>query len=357
MLLQQQQQSTSQMLTIKRGSTQLWQFLLNLLENPIHQCIIEWTKKSALEFKLLDPEEVARLWGQQKNRPSMNYDKLSRSLRYYYEKGIMCKVAGERYVYRFTNIEEVNKSFPFLFNENKSQIQNCEQKSTLKVKTIHQNNTPTTFLKAKSKLKSVNKSSTNNPRFNPYHNASKPNKPHDSVINSGSPSLRFANIFLSNSPSLTSYYNYATINQITNDSPKSNENSIEQLDVKAEQVTSTPNATQCYDYYNNVQQSYNYDQYNYYSNANNYQAPPYLSNNNYQNYESDAYTSNNIWYGSNNYYNYNNYNNQSISLSPSSSSSLSSSNSVTNSSIDSQKFYFNNQSYECQQQQSSNFNY
>lgn len=31
----------------------------------------------------------------------MNYDKLSRSLRYYYEKGIMQKVAGERYVYRF----------------------------------------------------------------------------------------------------------------------------------------------------------------------------------------------------------------------------------------------------------------
>jgi hypothetical protein len=31
----------------------------------------------------------------------MNYDKLSRSLRYYYEKGIMSKVAGERYVYKF----------------------------------------------------------------------------------------------------------------------------------------------------------------------------------------------------------------------------------------------------------------
>lgn len=31
----------------------------------------------------------------------MNYDKLSRSLRYYYEKGIIKKVSGERYVYRF----------------------------------------------------------------------------------------------------------------------------------------------------------------------------------------------------------------------------------------------------------------
>lgn len=41
---------------------------------------------------LLSPQ-VARRWGIQKNRPAMNYDKLSRSLRYYYEKGIMQKVS------------------------------------------------------------------------------------------------------------------------------------------------------------------------------------------------------------------------------------------------------------------------
>ncbi len=52
-----------------------------------------------MEFKLVEPEEVARRWGLQKNRPAMNYDKLSRSLRYYYEKGIMQKVAGSLFFF------------------------------------------------------------------------------------------------------------------------------------------------------------------------------------------------------------------------------------------------------------------
>lgn len=55
-----------------------------------HSSCISWTGRG-MEFKLIEPEEVARRWGIQKNRPAMNYDKLSRSLRYYYEKGIMQK--------------------------------------------------------------------------------------------------------------------------------------------------------------------------------------------------------------------------------------------------------------------------
>ncbi|NXN13498.1 ETV4 protein, partial [Indicator maculatus] len=84
----------------RRGSLQLWQFLVALLDDPTNSHVIAWTGRG-MEFKLIEPEEVARLWGIQKNRPAMNYDKLSRSLRYYYEKGIMQKVAGERYVYKF----------------------------------------------------------------------------------------------------------------------------------------------------------------------------------------------------------------------------------------------------------------
>ncbi|RXM96116.1 ETS translocation variant 4 [Acipenser ruthenus] len=74
----------------RRGSLQLWQFLVALLDDPSNAHFIAWTGRG-MEFKLIEPEEVARLWGMQKNRPAMNYDKLSRSLRYYYEKGIMQK--------------------------------------------------------------------------------------------------------------------------------------------------------------------------------------------------------------------------------------------------------------------------
>uniref|UniRef100_A0A8C5T5E6 ETS variant transcription factor 5 n=1 Tax=Malurus cyaneus samueli TaxID=2593467 RepID=A0A8C5T5E6_9PASS len=76
----------------RRGSLQLWQFLVTLLDDPANAHFIAWTGRG-MEFKLIEPEEVARRWGIQKNRPAMNYDKLSRSLRYYYEKGIMQKVS------------------------------------------------------------------------------------------------------------------------------------------------------------------------------------------------------------------------------------------------------------------------
>ena len=50
---------------------------------------------------MTDPDEVARRWGERKSKPNMNYDKLSRALRYYYDKNIMTKVHGKRYAYKF----------------------------------------------------------------------------------------------------------------------------------------------------------------------------------------------------------------------------------------------------------------
>ncbi|XP_013768957.1 protein FEV [Pundamilia nyererei] len=82
------------------GQIQLWQFLLELLSDSTNMSCIAWEGTNG-EFKLIDPDEVARRWGERKSKPNMNYDKLSRALRYYYDKNIMTKVHGKRYAYKF----------------------------------------------------------------------------------------------------------------------------------------------------------------------------------------------------------------------------------------------------------------
>ena len=53
--------------------------------------MIQWLGDEG-EFKLNNPEMVAQLWGQRKNKPTMNYEKLSRALRYYYDGDMIAKV-------------------------------------------------------------------------------------------------------------------------------------------------------------------------------------------------------------------------------------------------------------------------
>ena len=42
----------------RRGSLQLWQFLVTLLDNPGNAHFIAWTGRN-MEFKLIEPEEVS----------------------------------------------------------------------------------------------------------------------------------------------------------------------------------------------------------------------------------------------------------------------------------------------------------
>lgn len=68
--------------TTSTGQIQLWQFLLELLSDGsgVNAAVIAWDGQHG-EFKLTDPDEVARRWGERKAKPNMNYDKLSRALR------------------------------------------------------------------------------------------------------------------------------------------------------------------------------------------------------------------------------------------------------------------------------------
>ncbi|XP_037052713.1 ETS domain-containing protein Elk-3 isoform X2 [Peromyscus leucopus] len=89
----------------------LWQFLLHLLLDQKHEHLICWTSNDG-EFKLLKAEEVAKLWGLRKNKTNMNYDKLSRALRYYYDKNIIKKVIGQKFVYKFVSFPDILKMDP-----------------------------------------------------------------------------------------------------------------------------------------------------------------------------------------------------------------------------------------------------
>nr|XP_018903089.1 PREDICTED: ETS domain-containing protein Elk-3-like [Bemisia tabaci] len=90
------------------SNVMLWQFLLEILKSEKFYNIIRWTNSRG-EFKLIDAEEVARMWGLRKNKTNMNYDKLSRALRYYYQKNIIQKVLGQKFVYRFVSIPWIEK--------------------------------------------------------------------------------------------------------------------------------------------------------------------------------------------------------------------------------------------------------
>ena len=89
------------------GTIHLWHFIRELLDQPKeYGGCVRWVDRKegiingrrpakvslfAGTFKIESSHHLARYWGIRKNRMAMNYDKLSRSLRQYYKKGIIQK--------------------------------------------------------------------------------------------------------------------------------------------------------------------------------------------------------------------------------------------------------------------------
>uniref|UniRef100_A0A8C3UWM5 ETS translocation variant 3 n=1 Tax=Catharus ustulatus TaxID=91951 RepID=A0A8C3UWM5_CATUS len=93
---------------------QLWHFILELLQKEEFRHVIAWQQGEYGEFVIKDPDEVARLWGRRKCKPQMNYDKLSRALRYLLQQEDPAQDQGQRFTYKFNFNKLVMPNYPFI---------------------------------------------------------------------------------------------------------------------------------------------------------------------------------------------------------------------------------------------------
>ncbi|XP_068082864.1 ETS-related transcription factor Elf-5 [Anabrus simplex] len=83
------------------GYGSLWPFLRDLLKSGKNSEAIDWVQRDKGIFKVKDSRKLAQLWGERKNNPNMNYEKMSRTLRYNYTSGYLKRVPGQRLVFGF----------------------------------------------------------------------------------------------------------------------------------------------------------------------------------------------------------------------------------------------------------------
>uniref|UniRef100_G3SSN5 ETS variant transcription factor 7 n=1 Tax=Loxodonta africana TaxID=9785 RepID=G3SSN5_LOXAF len=79
----------------------LWDYVYQLLSDTRYEPYIKWEDKDAKIFRVVDPNGLARLWGNHKNRMNMTYEKMSRALRHYYKLNIIKKEPGQKLLFRF----------------------------------------------------------------------------------------------------------------------------------------------------------------------------------------------------------------------------------------------------------------
>ncbi|XP_071434737.1 transcription factor ETV7 [Pithys albifrons albifrons] len=89
----------------------LWEYVYQLLSDSRYKPYIRWEDKEAKVFRVVNPNGLAQLWGNHKNRVNMTYEKMSRALRHYYKLNIIKKEPGQRLLFRFlkTPVEIVHE--------------------------------------------------------------------------------------------------------------------------------------------------------------------------------------------------------------------------------------------------------
>merc|ERR1712047_239193 len=70
----------------KKGSTlKISQWIVKLLRDPeTNPSVIMWEDEPEGKFRVINSTAFAQLWAVEKKNPAMNYEKLSRAMRYYY---------------------------------------------------------------------------------------------------------------------------------------------------------------------------------------------------------------------------------------------------------------------------------
>lgn len=119
----------------------LWDYVYQLLSDSRYENYIRWEDAESKVFRIMDPNGLARLWGNHKvntrddvaqyecfsprrrvqpvetltmtfcvsflsylqNRTNMTYEKMSRALRHYYKLNIIRKEPGQRLLFRYIN--------------------------------------------------------------------------------------------------------------------------------------------------------------------------------------------------------------------------------------------------------------
>ncbi|XP_074706603.1 transcription factor ETV7 isoform X1 [Strix aluco] len=79
----------------------LWDYVYQLLSDSRYEPYIKWEDKEAKVFRVVNPNGLAQLWGNHKNRMNMTYEKMSRALRHYYKLNIIKKEPGQKLLFRF----------------------------------------------------------------------------------------------------------------------------------------------------------------------------------------------------------------------------------------------------------------
>jgi hypothetical protein len=85
----------------KSGTKKITQWILTLLRDPEYNPrVVSWDNEKEGVFFINDTALYAKMWGKKKNNPTMNYEKLSRAMRYYYKNGELSAV-DKRTTYQF----------------------------------------------------------------------------------------------------------------------------------------------------------------------------------------------------------------------------------------------------------------